>query len=169
MFDDDFSNLPEKIRDIVLALDAEEREIDRILSEVENGETGEIDEGKWVRLWIDFPFRHWPFWPIASRLIRSDVNVVPGYYGIKGECSDTLLVLVEPRIIALYPWGCDLERRFRRRMDDARNHLNRCPGTRYIIFWASNWDFRAWKRYGGRFSSRTVVLKPWGSAKAFRI
>lgn len=169
MSDSDLLDLPEEVMNVIRGLGEIEERIDHILSKMENDETGEIDEDTWAEFSMDFPFHRWPFWPIVSPLIRSGVNVIPGYYGTKGECSDTLLVVVEPRIITLYPWDCDLERNLKRRICDARNHLNRCPHTRYIIFWASSWDFRAWKRYGGRFTGRTVVLKPWGSTRAFRI
>ncbi|MGC8585880.1 MAG: hypothetical protein ACP5L4_07210, partial [Thermoplasmata archaeon] len=52
------------------------------------------------------------------------------------------------------------EMRLRKRIDSAMDLVDRCK-TRYVIFWASIWDFRLWRKYESKFSGQTVILKPW--------
>jgi len=57
-----------------------------------------------------------------------------------------------------YKWHPEM--RIRKRIDSALNLIKRCI-TRYVIFWASIWDFRLWSKYQSQFSNQIVILKPW--------
>jgi len=56
---------------------------------------------------------------------------------------------------------CHPEMRLKKRIESAINFIKRCGNARYIVFWASIWEFRMWRKYDGYFNGKTVILKPW--------
>jgi hypothetical protein len=53
------------------------------------------------------------------------------------------------------------EMRIRKRIESAGMFLKRCSTVRYVIFWASIFDFRMWSKLKGSYTWPTVILKPW--------
>jgi hypothetical protein len=56
------------------------------------------------------------------------------------------------------------EMRLKKRIEFPFDFIKRCGNVRYIVFWASIWEFRMWRKYEGYFNGKTVILKPWNLA-----
>ena len=100
-------------------------------------------------LWDDPWFRHHLhpiFGPVRRRLGEGgEINIIPPRYGGKGDCTDTLLVFIEPSFWVLQGDECHPEMRLKKRIKSAIDFIKRCGNVRYIVFWASIWEFRMWK------------------------
>ncbi|MGC8689789.1 MAG: hypothetical protein ACP5UG_07095 [Thermoplasmata archaeon] len=142
--------LPEKVREIL-----------KDLAEIENSIDENFPDDDW--LW-DYPFIHrrliGPLVPIFEKEHGGEINVIPPRYGSRGNCRDKLLVFIEPSFWILQADEWHPEMRLRKRIESAINLVDRCK-TRYVIFWASIWDFRLWRKYESKFSGQTVILRPW--------
>lgn len=147
--------LPEKLKKLLDDLSRVEEELDERFQEEQ---VVEEDDMFWPEIWE----RGWHIWRRYYGQIASEINVVPGRYGVNGECTDTLLVIIEPSIWLFPPGECDPENRVKKRLDAALKQLSNCPNTVYIVFWAAVWDFRKWNYYKSKFSGKTALLKPWG-------
>jgi len=144
--------LPEKIKALLEGLNEAEGIFDEF-----------FPEDDWL---MDDPWfrHHLPpiFGPLRRRLGEGgEINIIPPRYGGKGECTDTLLVFVEPSFWILQGDECHPEMRLKKRIESAIDFIKRCGNVRYIVFWASIWEFRMWRKYEGYFNGKTVILKPW--------
>jgi hypothetical protein len=145
--------IPNKIRNIVEKLNGLENNFDEM----------NFDDDL---LMMDHfhPFRR--FWPdiTLNEIISEDgVNIIPSSYGKRGECQDTLLVFIEPSFMIFQGDEYHPEMRIKKRIETALDFINRrCNSVKYIIFWASVWEFRIWKKYKKEFQKNLVILKPWG-------
>ncbi|MGC9124062.1 MAG: hypothetical protein ACP5IB_08375 [Thermoplasmata archaeon] len=149
--------LPEKIKNIL-----------DILDKIENSIDEEFPDDDWMWDW-DYPFIHRrlmkPLGPILKRVFEGgDVNIVPKRYGIPGKCEDTLVVFIEPSFWFLQPDEWHPEMRLKKRIESALNVIKSC-NTRYVIFWASIWEFRMWRKYKPLFSNQIVILRPYKEDK----
>jgi len=145
--------LPEKIKALLEGLSEAEGIFDEF-----------FPDDDWLR---DDPWfrHHLPpiFGPLRRRLgEESEINIVPPRYGGKGECTDTLLVFIEPSFWILQGDESHPEMRLKKRIESTINFIDRCGNARYIVFWSSIWEFRMWKKYEKQFSGKVVILKPWG-------
>jgi len=144
--------LPEKIKALLEGLNEMEGIFDESFPD---------DDGLWDDPWFR---HHLPpiFGPLRRRLGEGgEINIIPPGYGGEGECTDTLLVFIEPSFWVLQGDECHPEMRLKKRIESAIDFIKRCGNVRYIVFWASIWEFRMWRKFEGYFNGKTVILKPW--------
>jgi len=152
-------------------MDEEElpKKVERIiegLSEVENmmDEKFQVDDlfsvmPPW-HLFADYPY--YTLGRVFDKLEEGDsINVIPSIYGRRGECRDVLLVVIEPQFMTFFGDEVVSEMRIRKRIESAGIFLKRCSTVRYVIFWASIFDFRMWSKLKQSYNWPTVILKPW--------
>ena len=117
-----------------------------------------------------FPYDE-PWWTIR-RIFRDvfndiyersevEINVIPRILGRPGKCTDTLLVFIQPSFLTFQGDEYHPEMRLKKRIESAIDFCSKCKNAKYIIFWASVWEFRIWEKYKDRFANQTVILKPW--------
>jgi len=112
--------------------------------------------------WHLFDYPYYPLRRVFDNLKEGDsINVIPSIYGTRGECRDVLLVVIEPPFMTLFGDEVISEMRIRKRIESAGMLLHRCNTVRYVIFWASIFDFRIWSKLKGSYTWPTVILKPW--------
>ncbi|MFP3131496.1 MAG: hypothetical protein RXR51_07985 [Nitrososphaeria archaeon] len=90
-----------------------------------------------------------------------EINVIPRILGGPGKCTDTLLIFIQPSFLTLQGDEYHPEMRLKKRIESAIDFCSKCKNVKYIIFWASIWEFRIWEKYKNRFANQTVILKPW--------
>ena len=152
-------------------MDEEElpKKVERIiegLSEVENMMDEEFQDDDlfsvmppW-HLFADYPY--YTLGRVFNKLEEGDsINVIPSIYGRRGECRDVLLVVIEPQFMTFFGDEVISEMRIRKRIESAGLFLKRCRTVRYVIFWASIFDFRMWSKLKQSYAWPTVILKPW--------
>jgi len=146
--------LSEKVKNLLKGLNDAEEIIDEAISDDE-----------WLLEEVSTILEH-PgeiFDPVYRPLGEGEkINVIPSKYGKKGECTDTLLVFVEPSFWILQGDECHPEMRLKKRIESSINFISICKEINYIVFWASIWEFRIWKKYEKYFTKQTIILKPWG-------
>jgi len=142
--------------------------VDRIiegLSEAENMMDEEFPDDdllSGIPPWHLFDYPYYPLRRVFDNLKEGDsINVIPSIYGTRGECRDVLLVVIEPPFMTLFGDEVISEMRIRKRIESARMLLQRCSTVRYVIFWASIFDFRMWSKLKGSSTWPIVILKPW--------
>jgi len=92
---------------------------------------------------------------------KVEINVIPHILGGRGKCTDTLLVFIEPSFLTFQGDEYHPEMKLKKRIESAIDFCSKCKNVKYIIFWASIWEFRMWEKYKDRFANQTVILKPW--------
>jgi len=111
-------------------------------------------------LFADYPY--YTLGRVFNKLEEGDsINVIPSIYGRRGECRDVLLVVIEPQFMTFFGDEVISEMRIRKRIESAGLFLKRCRTVRYVIFWASIFDFRMWSKLKQSYTWPTVILKPW--------
>jgi len=151
----DREELPKKVERIIEAL-----------SEAENMTDEEFQDDDLLSVMPPWhPFIDYPYYPLGGVFdklkVGDSINVIPSIYGRRGECRDVLLVVIEPQFITFFGDEVVSEMRIRKRIESARTFLKRCSTVRYVIFWASIFDFRMWSKLKGSYVWPTVILKPW--------
>jgi len=151
--------LPAKIIGLFEELNRAERYFDEAFP---NDDLFPYDE----RWWAYRRIFHDVFGRIDERS-KGEINIIPHILGGPGECTDTLLVFIEPSFLTFQGDEYHPEMRLKKRTESAIDFVNICKNTKYIIFWASIWEFRMWEKYKDRFAGQTVLLKPWKLSHIF--
>ena len=144
------------------------KEVERIiksLSEAENMIDEELRDDDMFSVmppWHLFDYPYYPLGRVFNKLEEGDsINIIPSIYGRRGECRDVLLVVIEPQFMTFFGDEVISEMRIRKRIESAGLFLKRCRTVRYVIFWASIFDFRLWSKLKQSYTWPTVILKPW--------
>lgn len=139
----------------------------KLLDLAEDDPSDRLDRQIWEGIIRGYPVG----WPrplsrLAGHSINgsnSNVNIIPGVYGMDGDCRDTLMVIVEPSRFIYQADEFNVEMRIIKRIETAANFVSRkCPDVKYILFWAAIWDYYAWNNHKNKFTKQKAYLKPWG-------
>ena len=150
----DEDDLPKEVERIVEGLSKAENMIDE--------EFPEDDLLSGIPPWHLFDYPYYPLRRVFDNLKEGySINVIPSIYGRRGECRDVLLVVIEPQFMTFFGDEVVSEMRIRKRIESAGIFLKRCRTVRYVIFWASIFDFRMWSKLKQSYTWPTVILKPW--------
>jgi len=151
----DEDELPKEVERIIEGLSKAENMIDE---ELPNDDLFSVMP-PW-HLFADYPY--YTLGRVLDKLEEGDsINVIPSIYGRGGECRDVLLVVIEPQFMTFFGDEVISEMRIRKRIESAEIFLKRCSTVRYVIFWASIFDFRMWSKLKGSYNWPIVILKPW--------
>jgi len=147
--------IPEKVRKLI-------RRLERVESNIDEN----FYDDEFLIYRDPFWFRElpWILKDVYEGMDGEPINIIPRRFLRNGECTDLLLVVVEPSFMAIQGDEYHPEMRIRKRIDASLYLIDKCPSIKYAIFWAAIWDFREWKKRESMFNI-PVILKPWGQSE----
>lgn len=130
-----------------------------------------LDDKLNIEIWHEIMHGYPIDWPRPlSRMVRhsingtkNNINIIPGGYGMNGNCQDTLMIVIEPSRFIYQADEYNVEMRIIKRIGTAVNFVStKCINVKYILFWAGIWDYYSWNTYKNKFTKQKIYLKPWG-------
>ena len=126
-----YDDLPENLVHILAVIDELE-----VKSEIQYGSrTENLSNGKRI---VEKLF---PKQGTTSHVLHTDINIIPS--DGSGDCTETLLVAIGR--------NDDCEKRL---LEAIEHIFVTCVGTKYVVFYAAEWDSVSWLRHSRGFKKR---------------